>query len=241
MFRSKSFNNRHVSPNLLTRSKSISDIYVTALDARALITVKKVGAVEAVNLINRILTKNMTEKDWGRDNFHDPSDIESNKFLSRYEDARFMFEQIKDIITMNMRIGKSNDNKCFFIAFYSGVPIGALQLRLEDIYASESSFSNNSISDLPEVELLATHCGINNAGVILVEHAVNESQKSGKEGKLKCFIYDAAYEAYSNMGFYEITNEKNKKGKRCKKCMYLDPSKSSLWHFINGHYKYKGF
>ncbi|MDX7990309.1 hypothetical protein [Xenorhabdus littoralis] len=227
MFRSKSFTNQPLSFNSLSRSKSTSDIRKTVFNVNTLITVEKVSASEAVKKIDRILMKSMTEE-WGFCDFNDRLDVQldSNQIIwrERYMNARHIFSDIKEHAEDYMGKAKVNNDRLFFIVYFGGIPIGGLQLSLKNL-----SDSNLVDPKLPEVEFIATHCGVRNCGIILMEQAVNESQLVGKDGKLMLHPLPESVPAYLKMGF-----TKHDRG-----YFYLEPSQSNLWHFINGFYKYK--
>ncbi|MDE9456098.1 hypothetical protein [Xenorhabdus bovienii] len=223
MFRSKSFINRSLSFNSLSRSQSTSDIEKTVFNVNTLITVKKVRAKKVVEAIDRILTKNMTDK-WKFSGFNDQLDFNQIKWGERYVNSHNMFNDIKANAEDYMKKAKSNNDRLFFIIYYCGVPIGGLQLGLKNLSASNSVFLK-----VPEVEFIVTHCGIRNCGIILMEQAVNESQQLGMGGKLMLYSLSGAEPAYLKMGFT----------KRDSGYLYLDPSESSVWRIVNGCYKYK--
>ncbi|MDX7987296.1 hypothetical protein FE392_08120 [Xenorhabdus sp. 12] len=191
-----------------------------------LVTVKKVSAAEAANLINVLLFKNMTE-DWGDVNSDDPFDSEQKKWVDKYRDSHYLLFTIKNIAESAMHESNLSDDNLFFIAYYSGSPIGALLLSLRN--SPDSGIASHV--DIPIIKYVATHCGIRDCGVILIEYVVNESLRLGKGGKLKCEILEAVRNLYLNMGFIEILPL----------VMQLDPNESPVWHFVNGAYKYKGF
>ncbi|CBJ80915.1 hypothetical protein; putative exported protein [Xenorhabdus bovienii str. Jollieti] len=227
MFRSKSFINRSLSFNSLPLSQSTSNIEKTVYSVNTLITVKKVSAEEAVKAIDIILTKNMMEE-WSFCDFHDQLDVQHDvnqkKWRERYMNSHHIFHNIKDHAEDYMKKAKSNDDRLFFIVYFGSVPIGGLQLSLKNL-----SESNLIFPKLPEVEYIVTHCGIRNCGIILMEQAVNESQQLNMGGKLMLYPLPDAVPAYLKMGFTKQNGT----------YLYLDPSESSVWHIVNGCYKYK--
>ncbi|PHM46086.1 N-acetyltransferase [Xenorhabdus mauleonii] len=113
-----------------------------------------------------------------------------------------------------MHVTNLNDDKLFFIAYFSGVPVEVLQLNLRN----PSGYVAANNTDIPKVEYFATHCGIRNCGIILIEYVVNESLKLGKGGRLKCTILEAVRDIYLNMGFTELSPQ----------YMQLDPNESPV-------------
>ncbi|WP_416777319.1 hypothetical protein ACNFJN_03465 [Xenorhabdus budapestensis] len=195
MFRSKSFNinNRSVEFGPLTRSKSCSDMYTTLVNMKTFITIKEVSPEEAFYATEKMLTETMAE-DWFYFDFL-KLDKEQERWKMRYNQAFSILNCLSTNAKLQSMRDKTDGSKKFFaVAYFRGIPVGALQLLVQD----------NHENELSEVSFLATHCGIRGCGVLLIEYAVNKSQQLGMEGKLKLSPYDEARQAYINMGFMNI-------------------------------------
>ncbi|MDC9581105.1 GNAT family N-acetyltransferase [Xenorhabdus sp. PR6a] len=214
MFRSKSFNNINQPSvsSFLPHAKSASDIDKTLLDARTVITIKTVRVEEISNIAQRILNNS---RGWKVDY---SLDSEKNQWNDRYYDSYNMLSNIDDHI---IACG-SNENLSIFVAYFSGVPVGILVF----------TFNEQITSALPKVNLLVTHCGIRNCGILLMDHAVNTSLKLGMKGKLELYPLDGAIPAYLKMGFTVLADSPY---------LQLDPDKSNKWDCSNpNRYRYQG-
>ncbi|WP_340615390.1 GNAT family N-acetyltransferase [Xenorhabdus entomophaga] len=193
MFRSKSFNiNRPTILGSLIHAKSVLGIS-SVMDARMSIKINEVSASEALNVTNIIMTETM-DCEWKCDDSEHWLDNQQEKWNKRYDSAFSIFELAHNKISRFIKEKKASKiNSLFFAAYFKGVPIGILSLS----FASEATF------DMPEVDYLATHCGIRGCGVLLIEQAVNKSQQLGKNGNLKLNPLSEAVPAYMEMGFVE--------------------------------------
>ncbi|MBE8596614.1 GNAT family N-acetyltransferase [Xenorhabdus sp. BG5] len=223
MFRSKSFNvHRPATLGSLTHAKSVSDISSAAIDARIFMTIREVSASEALNITNRIMTTTMsTEWKCGSSEYL-LGDSEQEKWNSRYDAAYTIFELVHNKVERSIRRKKISEiNLLYFAAYFKGVPVGILEFSPEN---------NIDSYNLPTVEYLATHCGIRNCGVLLMEHAVNKSLQLGNNGKIKLFPLEETKLAYIKMGF-----SSGNLG-----YLVLDPANSHKWRFSpsNNSYKY---
>ncbi|WP_338803736.1 hypothetical protein WDV76_17300 [Xenorhabdus griffiniae] len=222
MFRSKSFNiPRPATLGSLTHAKSVSDIGSAVVDARIFITIKEVTPHEALNVTNIIMTTTMNTEWKCSSSEYLLGNNEQEKWNMRYYSAYSIFELVHNKIERFIRRKKlSKMDLLFFAAYFKGVPVGILAFIPVD----------NVTTDLPTVEWLATHCGIRNCGVLLMEHAVNKSQQLGSNGKIKLFPLHEATQVYINMGF-----SPGNLG-----YMVLDPANSHKWRFnlSNNSYRY---
>ncbi|WP_340610435.1 GNAT family N-acetyltransferase [Xenorhabdus bharatensis] len=228
MFRSKSFNiPRAVDCSSLTRSKSISDMYTASVDMKIFITIKEVSPKEASRATDVMMDETMTPDDWYY--FYSPKpDEDKIKWEKRYSDSIEVINYIaRNAVLQSMPpvLGRANypgANKFFFVAYFKGVPVGALQLSEYD----------KDEHDIPKVDFLATHCGIRGCGILLIEYAVNKSQQLGKKGKLRLQPYSGAKIAYMNMGFIEEKGNKNN--------LELHPDeRTDKWIWSNNDQSYK--
>ncbi|MBD1226346.1 GNAT family N-acetyltransferase [Xenorhabdus griffiniae] len=222
MFRSKSFNIlRPATLDSLTHAKSVSDISSAVIDVSIFITIREVSPHEALNVTNIIMTTTMNTEWKCSSSEYLPGDNEQEKWNMRYDSAYSMFELVHNNIERFIRRKKlSRMDSLFFAAYFKGVPVGILAFTP----------ANDITSELPTVEYLATHCGIRNCGVLLMEHAVNKSQQLGNNGKIKLFPLSEATPAYINMGF-----SRGDLG-----YWVLDPANSHKWRFNlrNKGYRY---
>ncbi|CDG16452.1 hypothetical protein [Xenorhabdus doucetiae] len=221
MFRSKSFNNIN-QPSVsssLPHAKSASDIDKTLLEARTVITIKKVSAEEALHLTDIIV---INSRGWRYDNSLGSPDDEQTKWNERYDGAHNILCCMDSYIRY---IDKKN--LLFFVAYFRGVPVGALQFTYKD------EPDKNKPADAPKINYLATHCGIRNCGALLVEYAVNESLQLGMDGKLRLAPLDNSSIPVSlKMGFTQLEGGKY---------LYLNPAESNKWDCSNpNRYRYRG-
>ncbi|PHM61489.1 hypothetical protein [Xenorhabdus ishibashii] len=220
MFRSKSFNiPRPATLGSLTHAKSVSDISSAVIDARIFITIREVSPHEVLNLTNAIMKTTMNTEWKCSSSEYVSGDYEQENWNIRYESARSIFELVHNKIKLCSE-KLSRIGSLYFAAYFQGVPVGILEFIPAD----------NIISNLPTVEYLATHCGIRNCGVLLMEHAVNKSQQLGNNGKIKLIPLHKATPAYINMGFSPSDSG----------YLVLDPANSHRWHFnpSNNSYRY---
>ncbi|PHM55492.1 N-acetyltransferase [Xenorhabdus hominickii] len=223
MFRSKSFNiNQPVALNSLPHYNSVPNMKFISVNVRSSIIIKEVDKNEALNTTNMLINETMN-KEWRYENsvgFLNDDD-EEKKWNDRYNSANYIFKQIS--ISAKSDIDKKNRPKdsIFFAAYFKGVPIGVLQF----------SPQNKDYPELPIVDYLATHCGIRDCGVLLIECAVNKSQQLGMKGKLILSSVKAAKQLYISMGFTQLDDEVY---------LQLNPNESSKWYFINNCYKFIG-
>ncbi|CDG16451.1 GNAT family N-acetyltransferase [Xenorhabdus doucetiae] len=214
MFRSKSFNNIN-QPSVfghLTHAKSASDINKTVFDARTFITIRRVGVEEIYGITQRIINNS---QGWEYNNSSNFPDDEQKKWNGRHNYACDMLLNIGRCMKHYADIRKI----VFFVAYFQGVPVGVLW------------FDPNYECEIPEVDYLATHCGIRNCGVLLMEYAVNESRQLGRGGQLKLTPLDNAIPAYLKMGFTELSGSTH---------LYLNPAENNKWDCRNpNHFRYK--
>ncbi|WP_340610438.1 hypothetical protein [Xenorhabdus bharatensis] len=222
MFRTKSLNiNRPVEFDSLARSKSFSDMrsLPTALNnIRYSIITKEVEPQEVVRATN-IIKKNMGI-DWVNFHSYRQLDEEQERWYQRHEKATNIFSSMLYEVKNHLKNMEKNkkEEMTFFVSYFRNIPIGALTLSLE-------------YNEIPEVSFIATHCGIRDCGVLLIEEAVNKSQQLGMGGRLKLYSLQGAESAYINMGFFEEYGE-----------MYLEPSKqNNKWQWNEKEKRYKLF
>ncbi|OTA21454.1 N-acetyltransferase [Xenorhabdus beddingii] len=215
MFRTKSFNiHRPVETVPLTRAKSAPNIALAVANARVSMTVREIDAKEACSATNRMMNNTM-DSGWKYENPSHFLDDKQQKWNSRYDEALSVF----DLVSWNAQreLSESKKKLFFFAAYYQGVPVGILQLTTENGFA--------------EVDYLATHCGIRNCGVLLIEQAVNKSQQLGMQGKIKLRPLQDAIPAYIKMGFIKVPPY-----------LELDPAQTEdKWHYdkVSNRYKYQ--
>ncbi|OKP01133.1 hypothetical protein [Xenorhabdus eapokensis] len=216
IFRTKSFNiNQPVRSGFLNRTQSFSGRMPESIDVRASIVTKEISSEEAENALMKITQETMSS-DWQCSN---PLDNEQNKWNTRYNQASGIFYCI--LARIRSPVVKKT-GILFFASYFKGVPIGILQF----------SPKNKALTEYPEVDYLATHCGIRNCGVLLIEYAVNKSQQLGMNGKLTLTPLSGAEPAYFNMGFTYLNSM----------TLMLNPAAiKNKWYFIEGRYKYKFF
>ncbi|MDC9581106.1 GNAT family N-acetyltransferase [Xenorhabdus sp. PR6a] len=214
MFRSKSFNNIN-QPSVfghLTHAKSASDINKTVLDARTFITIRRVGVEEIYRITQRVINNS---QGWEYNNSSNFPDDEQTKWNDRHDYACNMLSNMGRC----MKHYADRKKIVFFVAYFQGVPVGALQ------------FNPNDGCEIPEVDYLATHCGIRNCGVLLMEYAVNESRQLKMGGQLRLTPLDNAISAYLKMGFTELSGSTY---------LYLNPAESNKWDCSNlNRYRYR--
>ncbi|BET95647.1 hypothetical protein [Xenorhabdus taiwanensis] len=219
MFRSKSFNiPRPATLGSLTHAKSVSDISSAVIDARIFITIREVSPHEVLNLTNTIMKTTMNTEWKCSSSEYVSGDHEQENWNKRYQSACSIFGFVHNKIE---RYSKKSSRivSLYFAAYFKGVPVGILEFTPAD----------NIIPELPTVEYLATHCGIRNCGVLLMEHAVNKSQQLGNNGKIKLIPLDKARPAYIKMGFSPGDS----------RYLVLDPANSHRWHFNPGNNSYR--
>ncbi|PHM47543.1 GNAT family N-acetyltransferase [Xenorhabdus miraniensis] len=190
MLRSKSFNiHQPLTPGSLIRSQSFSGKWPSSVDIRASIVIKEVSPEEASSEMMKV-RKEMKDNSWECFIYSGNYDNEQEKWNSRFTGA---YEILSDIL-INANLRTKESGVSFFVAYFRGSPIGGLQLSPGD----------NEFPDFPKVNYLATHCGIRGCGALLLEQAVNKSQRLGKDGNLKLRPLLRAIPAYVDMGFVEI-------------------------------------
>ncbi|PHM70662.1 GNAT family N-acetyltransferase [Xenorhabdus kozodoii] len=225
MFRSKSFNMNCPSVfEPLSRSKSTSDIGTPSFDARLWIKIKESTEQEMFHVVNKIMTETMKYDEWQYVNKNKIYDKEQEKWNNRHAGSHGVFRTIDMNIEYGVNDQKSEELKkesLFFVAYFKGIPIGVLQLTPSD---------DGSGTPLLEVNYVASHCGIQNCGILLIEHAVNESLQLGMKGHLKISPVPKSRQIYINMGFT---------GSSSNEYLYLNPARSLKWHFINERYRCK--
>ncbi|MBD2784107.1 GNAT family N-acetyltransferase [Xenorhabdus sp. DI] len=174
-------------------------------------TIKTVSIAEISNITNMIINNS---QGWEYNDSDNLPDDEQTNWNDRHKQAC----QMLSYIGFCMKQYACKKNVAFFVAYFQGVPVGALQFNPRDGY------------EVPEVDYLATHCGIRNCGVLLMEYAVNESLQLRKGGKLELYPLDNAVPAYLKMGFTTLKDNG---------CLYLDPVESPQWYLTNGRYRYR--
>ncbi|WP_143706519.1 GNAT family N-acetyltransferase [Xenorhabdus innexi] len=193
---------------------------------KASIIIKEVGPEETFRAMGIMENETMAE-DWYDFDLHQ-LDEEQRSWSARYSQSSEVLSYIarnaklESLPSVYGNANPSGRNQFFFVAYFRGVPIGALQLL---VYGKDED-------QLPEVYFLATHCGIRGCGVLLMEYAVNKSQQLGRKGKLKLTPYDRARSAYMGMGF--IVNKDNK--------LELHPDENNdrwIWNENTQSYKFR--
>ncbi|PHM37408.1 N-acetyltransferase [Xenorhabdus mauleonii] len=223
MFRSKSFDmHRPIGFGSLSRACSMPNIKITMHDARMSLVVKEVDKNKAQKNVSTILYENMLNKDWLYEETSEPPDSFQQKWNDRYDESRRALVNILEEISRDIRPRqKLEKDILYFIAYFRGVPVGALLL-----YADGGSKGASSI------EHMATHSGIRGCGVLLIEAAINKLLQLGMSGKVRTIAStNENARAYINMGFRHIDQYE----------LILRPAKrNDKWNFIDGHYKYIG-
>ncbi|PHM37406.1 N-acetyltransferase [Xenorhabdus mauleonii] len=224
MFRSNSINNnRSLGFNHLSRTTSMPNIKINVPDARMSLVIKEVNANEAKRAINIIMNETMLQKDWEYPIYSETFDEPQLNWNDRYNSSCKIFSHIGNCAKICTESAQGAENECLFIlAYFQGVPVGALQLKLK----YEQGWS--------EIAFLATHCGLRSSGYLLIEFSINKTLQLGRSGKLKLVSLPEAKSAYAKMGF----DTSGGNGAYC----FLDPAKrSDKWQFNNSCYKYIGF
>ncbi|WP_340610432.1 hypothetical protein [Xenorhabdus bharatensis] len=217
MYRSRSFNTNHfVTPDSLSRAKSLPNMRFKSINIRHSIVVKVVEPLEALNSAQKITIETMNDE-W--DSFISDKrkcgvqkfDQEQCRWGLRCNNARNIFQHILDNASdcINGQ-GTSSESTFFIVAYFDAIPIGILNLLVR---------RNND--ELPEIVYLASHCGIRGCGPLLVEKAINTLLQLGMPGDIRLLPLKDAVPAYINMGFTTLYGE-----------MVLYPSEcSDKWKF----------
>lgn len=130
------------------------------------------------------------------------------------EDAAIWNDEVKHNITIaTLASTWKKANSRYFVYIVLAKPVGLM-------VASE-----RQTRGLIKINCLATHIGTENAGDILIEHAVNLSQKAGYNGRLEISQY-AAPEAKA-WGFIESDSFR----------MELVARESSMWVEVNNEWR----
>ncbi|MDC9596570.1 hypothetical protein [Xenorhabdus anantnagensis] len=203
----------------LTRSETnLTNRDFRLFNVKNSITIREVGLQDALCIANRIRT-NMINGDWliGSNQSRQLS-REQERWNSRYKATYGILTQISSILESKFEGASASIEHYFFVMFFQEAPIGML------------IFSNNKekVSEPPSIIEFATHIGIRNCGIILMEYAVNKSNTLGKNGSIKLIPAPAAKEIYFQYGFgYQ------------KGYMLLEPAKSDKWGFWKEGYYFK--
>ncbi|PHM61851.1 GNAT family N-acetyltransferase [Xenorhabdus ishibashii] len=206
MFRSKSFNiHQPLVSGSLIRAQSFSEKWPSSVNIRASIVINEVSPEEASRAMTKIRT-DMKDNSWKYLVDSIGCDDEQKKWNSRFTKA---FE-ILGSISLNAKLRTKESGMSFFVAYFRGIPIGGLLLSTGDNY----------FPALPKVIYLAIHCGIRGCGALLIEQAVNKSQKWGKNGNLQLNPLREAIRAYLDMGFVETETH-----------MELHPERNDKWKY----------
>ncbi|MBC8951538.1 GNAT family N-acetyltransferase [Xenorhabdus sp. PB62.4] len=217
MFRSKSFNiHQPLASGSLIRAQSFSGKWPSSVNIRASITVNEVSPEEALSAVTRVRT-DMNNNGWGCLVDSESCDDEQKKWNSRFTKACGVLGSI----LLNATLRTKESGVSFFVAYFRGIPIGGLQLSPGDNY----------VPAFPKVIYLATHCGIRGCGVLLIEQAVNKSQKWGKKGNLQLDPLREAIRAYLDMGFVEIESHMELHPERNDKWIYNEATKTYRYMF----------
>ncbi|CDL86887.1 GNAT family N-acetyltransferase [Xenorhabdus cabanillasii] len=126
-----------------------------------------------------------------------------------------MLDSIKYLLRERLSESESSeqDKLSCFVAYIGKQAVGILIFSWE--------------SESPRVKLISTHPGSRNCGILLMEKAVNESKKLGKNGVVCLSPIDGSEIAYLGMGFDVYKNGD----------LILRPDKKSeLWYLMDGTY-----
>ncbi|BET97563.1 hypothetical protein [Xenorhabdus taiwanensis] len=212
--RSKSFYiKRPNTQDMLNSWKSSPDLSSYFIN-RLSLNIKDVSLHGALNAISQI--KVQIERDRWKylPEKHEQLDEEQKKWNNRCYCAIDMFETGINVI-QDIRFDSKHEYNCI-IAYFRGHPVGVLILS----YTSE-------LSDLPEIVVLATHCGLKGGGALLIEYAVNKSSELGRGGKLKMLPLGDAQSVFLNIGFVDASSGD----------IELNPGESNKWHIVDGKYR----
>ncbi|PHM75041.1 hypothetical protein [Xenorhabdus kozodoii] len=203
----------------LTRSEThLTNRAARLFNVKSHITIREVGLQDALCIANRIRT-NMINGDWliGANQGGQLS-REQVQWNSRYKATYGILTQISSILESKFEGVSASIAHYSFVMFFQEVPIGIL------------IFSNNKekATEPPSIIEFATHIGIRNCGIFLMEYAVNKSNTLGKNGNVKLIPASAARGVYLQYGFgYQ------------RGYMLLEPGKSDKWGFWEKGYYFK--
>ncbi|PHM50765.1 hypothetical protein [Xenorhabdus miraniensis] len=228
-------------PNNITSESTNSKLDINL--SRHRIRIKDVTPKEALILSN-IMIRSIIFNDWIYTNKN--KELDKNLKIAHLQDN--IFEVFDGIFGQELKDYQKNRNsKCndtyntlqlisnlahaavsesinqeklyFFASFFRGVPVGILVL---------SDATLNRANGIPIIRAIATHMGTRNCGRLLIEYAVNKSQKLDHYGVVQLEPVANAKPAYLRLGFTEDTDD----------WMVLDPARQgSKWHLIDGNYR----
>ncbi|MBD1227398.1 hypothetical protein [Xenorhabdus griffiniae] len=203
----------------LTRSESnLINMSSRGSNIKDFITIREVGLQEALCIANQIRT-NMINADWLISaNQNRQLSREQERWNSRYKASYRILSHISCLLESNFAGVSASIEYYSFVMFFQGTPIGML------------IFSNNKerVTEPSSIIEFATHIGIRNSGIFLMEYAVNKSKTLGKNGNIKLIPEPAARNVYFQYGFgYQ------------RGYMVLEPDKSDKWGFWRGEYYFK--
>jgi hypothetical protein len=165
------------------------------------------------------IIRNTMNNDWIDFNSAPCLNDEQRRWKARYDDALEIFNEVCSNSEIHILLSRPDKKTFFYIAYYMGHPIGVLQLSM--------------YYKLPKVAFLATHCGIQGCGKLLIEYAVNKSQQLGHNGKLYLKSLDNAQHVYKSMGFINAGEY-----------LELNPAERTdkwIWNSVKNCYKFKFF
>ncbi|OKP05536.1 hypothetical protein [Xenorhabdus eapokensis] len=211
-----------LSPDItgpLTRSASnLINTPSRGFNIKNFITIREVELQEALCVANQIRT-NMINADWlVSANQNRQLSQEQERWNSRYKASYRILSQISSLLESNFAGVSASIEHYSFVMFFQGKPIGML------------IFSNNKekVTEPSSIIEFATHIGIRNSGIFLMEYAVNKSKTLGKNGNIKLIPAPAARNVYIQYGFGYQGGY-----------MVLEPDKSDKWGFWRGEYYFK--
>ncbi|WP_446470934.1 hypothetical protein [Xenorhabdus stockiae] len=174
------------------------------------VIIKKVSFFQGIKDVSNI-KRNIFNNSWvhNRDIDNGQSDwnMRCNSTVSMLDSiGYFLRQQLSEA-------DEDEQDKIFcFVAYIRCIPVGILIFSWQE--------------ETPRVKLLSTHPGSRNCGTLLIEQAVNESKKLGKNGVISLSPIAGSEFAYITMGF-ECSENKELK---------LKPSESDLWYLMDDIY-----
>ncbi|CDG18375.1 conserved protein of unknown function [Xenorhabdus doucetiae] len=229
IFRSNSFDVKKKNiPSPLDRAQSSSDISSISLYPKAPITLKEESVLKTINIIYNM--GNQIVMDGWENIFDQGLDEDKRKWQSRYEDTCDMLKCAYDVLNKKQEGRNPTTGYYCLISYFKWTPVGLLILAVKEKKSSDSFASVDAyfINHSPEILIFVTHPGIQNSGIILIEHAVNKSLQLGCAGVLHASPTGGAVRAYTNMGFVKTG-----------RFMALKPAGNAKWEYQNGGYRFQ--
>jgi hypothetical protein len=179
----------------------------------------------------------VTEGEFNRQTAH-LAPTEQQDVLTQERNAKLKEEWSKEAAEWNKRI---RDTKSIAGTMYGGSGKRMFEYRVNGAPVGLMVFepASSTYEKVPEINYLVTHPGSENGGGVLIELAVNLSQKEGCDGKVYLIAAsETAKQSYPYLGFVFADGWQGACGK-----MYLTPGSSDKWDNVNGRWlikKYQG-